>query len=194
MLLESLIARYGYLAIAVGTFLEGETILVLAGFAAHRGYLNLYGVMACAFLGSLLGDQLYFHLGRRKGQQLLDRHSEWQPRVRRVLAILERHQTLLILGFRFVYGMRTITPIILGSSRVSVRRFLLFNALGALAWAVAITLLGYLFGEAVQALLGDLRHIEEELFAGLAVIGLLVWGFHRWRRRTNNRRSKEKNS
>jgi len=183
MLLESLIARYGYATIVVGTFLEGETILVLAGFAAHRGYLNLFGVMACAFIGSLAGDQLYFHLGHRKGQELLNRHPDWQPRIRKVLAILERHQTLLILGFRFVYGLRTITPIILGSSRVSARRFLLFNALGALAWAVVITLLGYLFGEAVQALLGDLRHYEEVLFAVLAGIGLLVWLIHRWRRR-----------
>ncbi len=64
MTLESFIQTYGYLALLVGTFLEGETILVLAGFAAHLGYLNLPWVILVAFVGTLSGDQLFFYLGR----------------------------------------------------------------------------------------------------------------------------------
>ena len=55
-----MIENYGYAAILVGTFLEGETILVLAGLAAQLGYLTLSGVILAAFLGSLSGDQLFF--------------------------------------------------------------------------------------------------------------------------------------
>ena len=58
--LQSIIENYGYAAILIGTFLEGETILVLAGLAAHQGYLELTGVIFSAFLGSLCGDQLFF--------------------------------------------------------------------------------------------------------------------------------------
>ena len=64
MTLQSLIDTYGYLAILVGTFFEGETILVLGGFAAYRGYLHLPWVIIAAFVGSLCGDQLFFFLGR----------------------------------------------------------------------------------------------------------------------------------
>lgn len=184
MLLESLIARYGYAAIVIGTFLEGETILVLAGFAAHRGYLDLYAVIGCAFTGSLLGDQIFFHLGRHKGPELLQRRPGWKSAAQRVLAAMERHQNLLILGFRFIYGLRTVTPIILGSSRVSTLRFLALNTLGALAWAIVIALLGYFLGEAAQAFLGDLRRYEEVLFAGLAGAGILAWLIHRTRHRS----------
>ena len=70
MSLEELVANYGYLAIVIGTFLEGETILVLGGFAAHRGFLELPWVMLCAFLGSMAGDQTFFYIGRRNGGRL----------------------------------------------------------------------------------------------------------------------------
>ena len=58
--LQSIIENYGYAAIFIGTFLEGETILILAGLAAHQGYLVLTWVILAAFLGSLCGDQLFF--------------------------------------------------------------------------------------------------------------------------------------
>ena len=68
-MLESLIANYGYAAVLIGTFVEGETILVIAGFAAHRGYLSLPWVILLAFAGSLAGDQLWFYVGRRSGPE-----------------------------------------------------------------------------------------------------------------------------
>ena len=58
MSLEHLIDAYGYLAILAGTFLEGETILILGGVAAKLGYLDLPWVIVCGFTGSLIGDQL----------------------------------------------------------------------------------------------------------------------------------------
>ncbi|MGW8187802.1 MAG: DedA family protein [Desulfobacterales bacterium] len=83
-MLESLIEKFGYLAVLLGTFLEGETILVLGGFAAHRGYLLLAGVILTAFCGSLMGDQLFFFLGRRNSRAFLDRRPLWKARADRV--------------------------------------------------------------------------------------------------------------
>lgn len=60
MTFEELISTYGYVAVGIGTFQEGETILILGGFASHRGYLELPWVIACAFLGTLFGDRFYF--------------------------------------------------------------------------------------------------------------------------------------
>src|SRR6516164_6028052 len=103
-MLDSLISQYGYLAILVGTFLEGETILILGGLAAHKGLLELPGVMLAAFVGSTLSDQLFFLLGRRHGEAWLARRPQWQAGVQRVRGLLNRHSTLLILTFRFLYG------------------------------------------------------------------------------------------
>jgi membrane protein DedA with SNARE-associated domain len=178
MALEQLVSSYGYAAIAIGTFLEGETILILGGFAAHRGYLQLPWVIACAFLGTLFGDQLYFYIGRIKGPQLLARRPAWEGKAARVRALLARHQTWLILGFRFLYGLRTVTPFLLGASNVSPGRFFMLSLLGALAWSSLIGVLGYLFGNALELLLGDIKRYELLAFVALGLAGAAIWAWH----------------
>jgi membrane protein DedA with SNARE-associated domain len=183
MSLEALIATYGYPAIAIGTFFEGEIILVLAGFAAHRGYLNLLVVIVCAFLGTLCGDQFYFHLGRLKGTKFLDKRPQWKSRSARVFSLLHKHQLLLVLGFRFVYGLRTITPFLLGTSGISSFRFFIWNSLGACAWSILIGVSGYMFGHVFELLIGDIERYELYLFIALAMLGVIVWSIHRFRRK-----------
>ncbi|MBM9520768.1 DedA family protein [Desulforhopalus vacuolatus] len=178
ILITHLIATYGYAAVGIGTFIEGETILVLAGFAAHQGYLDLHWVIFWAIVGSFGGDQLSFYLGRAKGETWLEKRPKWQPQAKRIFSLLHKHQNLLIFGFRFVYGFRTITPIILGTARISPVRFSLLNLLSASLWAVAVTTLGYLFGNIAEALLGNLKNYEFGLFVTVAVAGMLFWLRH----------------
>lgn len=183
MTLETLITDYGYWAILVGTFFEGETILVLGGLAAHLGYLELPWVIASGFAGSLFGDQLYFFLGRRHGQAQLQKRPRWQAPAERVLRLLQRHQNWLILGFRFLYGLRTVTPFAIGMSAVTATRFLVLNAVGALAWAVAVGTLGFLFGRTFELLIGKIKHYEIEVMAGIVIVGFTFWTLHFLRRR-----------
>jgi membrane protein DedA with SNARE-associated domain len=175
MSLEALISTYGYAAIAVGTFFEGETILVLGGFAAHQGYLKLPLVVVSAFFGTLLGDQLFFYIGRARGQDFLARRPRWKSRSEQVFSLLDKHQAWLILGFRFLYGLRTATPFVIGASGISPFRFLLLDGLGAGIWASVIGVLGYLFGYALESVLGNIKRYELGLFIGLAALMLLVW-------------------
>lgn len=188
MSLEALITSYGYAAIGIGTFLEGETILILGGLAAHGGYLQLQWVILSAFLGTLFGDQLYYYLGRSKGQDWLDRKPAWQAKSQRVFDLLERHQIPFIIGFRFVYGLRTITPFAIGVSGIPPFRYLVFNALGAFLWAVVIGSAGYLFGNAVQLILGDVKKYEIWILGGFAVAGACVWLLYILRERLQDKR------
>jgi membrane protein DedA with SNARE-associated domain len=183
MTLETFIQHFGYGAVLVGTFLEGEIILVLAGMAAHHGYMNLSLVIGAAFLGTTFGDLLYFFLGRWHGDDFLKKKVSWQRRAERVRRLLERYQTLLILSFRFLYGLRTVTPFVLGMSRVAAWKFVLVSILGALMWAVAVGCAGYLFGHAAALVLGDVKHYEIIVFAVLAAVGALLWAINVYRRR-----------
>lgn len=175
MSLESLISDYGYLAVGIGTFLEGETILILGGFAAHRGYLDLGWVIVSAFLGTLAGDQLFYYIGRFKGQAFIESRPNWKAKSEKVFRWLQVHEIWLILGFRFVYGMRSVTPFVIGASDIAPVRFLLLNAIGAALWAVVIGTLGYLFGQTLEVLMGDIRKYELLVVAVLVMIGLIVW-------------------
>jgi membrane protein DedA with SNARE-associated domain len=181
--LQSIIEHYGYAAIFIGTFLEGETVLVLAGLAAHQGYLVLTWVILAAFLGSLCGDQLFFYLGRKHSQAVLSRRPTWKKKAESVNRILNKYQTPMILSFRFLYGLRTVTPFVIGMSRVSVKKFIVLNAVGALIWAAAIGSGGYLFGLALQVYIGKVEHYEVLVFAIIALLGLLIWIVHFYHRR-----------
>ena len=184
--LERLVATYGYAAVFVGTFLEGETILVLAGFFAFRGYLDLPAVVLLAFAGTYAGDQLYFHLGRTGGARALASRPRWKARADAVFALLQRHDTALILGFRFLYGIRTVTPFVLGASGIRPLRFLALNGLGAAAWAVAFGTLGYFFGHAIEAALDEVKRYEGWVLLGVAAAGAALW-FFRLRKRPGDR-------
>jgi membrane protein DedA with SNARE-associated domain len=166
----------------LGTFLEGETILVLGALAAQRGYMALPDVILAAFIGSLCGDQLFFYLGRRHSTFLLNRRPSWTPQLDRANRLIDRFQTPLILGFRFLYGLRTVMPFAIGISRVPVLRFVGLNVLGALAWALVFSGGGYLFGNVLEQLLGHIRHYEKILFIMVAVTGGAVWAYYLYRR------------
>jgi membrane protein DedA with SNARE-associated domain len=174
-MLAHLLTDYGYPIIIIGTFLEGETVMVLAGLAAQAGYLSLEWVIICGFTGTALGDQIYFSLGRYHGKSWLTRKPSWQSRAQRVFDILKRHQNLLIIGFRYLYGIRTVTPFAIGMSDVSYLRFVLLNLPGAAIWAAGVGLAGYYFGHAVEAVIGNIKHYELALMLSIIAISSLVW-------------------
>lgn len=185
MTLESFINTYGYAAILVGTFVEGETVLVLGGFAAHRGYLELPWVILAAFVGSLCGDQLFFFLGRRHSHFILERRPAFKGKMERANRLITRFQTPLILGFRFLYGLRTVIPFALGASTVAVLRFIVLNAIGALVWAIGVAVGGYVFGNALELVMGDLKRYEFRLFGAIAITGMVIWALYFYRNRQN---------
>jgi len=192
MSVQELLQHYGYVAILLGTFLEGETVVVLGGLAAHLGYLDLPWVIVCAFVGTFFGDQLYFFLGRWRGPSILARRPSWQASADRVLGMLDRHRVLLILGFRFLYGLRTVTPFVIGMTRVRVPVFIALNALGALIWSLVVGALGYAFGQAFEVFIGRLKYYELEVMGAVAVLGVLVWLVHFFRQRRLARRARLK--
>jgi membrane protein DedA with SNARE-associated domain len=181
--LSELIRNYGYWAILIGTFLEGETILILGGLAAHMGFLELPWVMAAALTGSFTGDQLYFYIGRRYGPGIIARRLSWQESAEKVYLHLRRHQNLLILSFRFFYGLRNVTPFAVGAAQISRRRFFTLNLIGAVIWAVAFATAGYLSGEAFRLLMDDFKRYELYILLGLLIAGILFWLIMLLRRR-----------
>ena len=175
MTLEHLTSHYGYIVLLLGSLIEGETIVLLGGIAAKLGYLSLPNVIACAFAGSLLGDQLSFLAGRYRGVSLLRSHPSWRKRARKAAVILERHRVIIIIGFRFLYGLRIITPFVIGMSRVPMLEFAILNITGAAVWATLVVCLGYAFGHAMELWLGDIHRYEMALLATVLIAGLLVW-------------------
>lgn len=170
-----LIESYGYFALAAGAFLEGETILIAAGFAAHRGYLDIYAVIGLAAVCGFMGDQFFFWLGRRHGAAVLRRWPSVSLQADRVHRLIERYHAPVIVGVRFAYGLRIAGPILIGMSPISGMRFALLNGLGAVLWAILVAGVGWVFGEAAQIFLGKIENIEGWLLLGLFAAGAIFW-------------------
>jgi membrane protein DedA with SNARE-associated domain len=183
MMLESLISTYGYAAVVLGTFLEGETTVLLGGFAARHGLLELQWVVLAAFAGTLAADQFWFYLGRHGGMRLLERRPAWKRKAGRVLRLMHDHQTLVILSFRFVYGIRTVAPFVIGASGVSRLKYLLLDAASVAVWATLVATLGYLFGFAIDRLLEDIRI---GILTVLVVVGAAIGAVYYLRARSRS--------
>ncbi len=165
-----LLATYGYWAIFIGCLLEGETILILGGVAAHQQVLHLPQVIFWASLGGMLGDQALFWIGRYFGARLLPRLHRQQAAIERVTGLIQRHPLSSIFAVRFLYGMRLVGPMVIGASRLSPLRFSLMNLLGALVWATLFATAGYWAGGFLESLLGNLKPYRLPIVIGVVVI------------------------
>jgi len=192
--LKEYLQVHGYWVLFIGTFLEGEAILIFAGFLAHQGYLSIYGVILSAFAGSFLGDQFYFHVGRIKGAALLRFFTKLARKFRKALRLIERYGSFVAFISRYTYGFRILLPIILGMTNLSARRFLVLNLLSALSWAIIFSLAGYLFGKGASLFITDLERYEPYMLLVLAGITGGMWmshfAAHHWRRRRARARLK----
>ena len=144
-------AHYGaliYPVILVWTFLEGETVVLATGALISGGLIEvpLWGLILCAFVGSAAGDQTWYFVGRKFGQPMLARRPRLRSRMEPVLALLDRNRHLYILVFRFIYGLRSVSPFIIGFCGIAPRTFVPLNLVAALIWSTLFTCGGFFIG------------------------------------------------
>jgi membrane protein DedA with SNARE-associated domain len=183
---ELLLHKFGYLAVVIGTFLEGETILVMAGFFSERGYLEFFLVVLCAFAGAYIGHVFWFFLGRKQGVKLLDRFPKMKKHFGKGIRMFERYGAPAIFITQWLYGLRITCAVIIGISRISTIKFLVYEAITCIVWAFVITSAGYYFGRAVERVLGRAAHIEKWGLLVLLVVGIGIWAYHQWKEKREN--------
>lgn len=174
MNVATLIDGLGPSAVGLGVFLEGETVLVAAGFAASLGYLDPAIVWAVAAIAAFASDQMYFWLGRLFGPRIAQRWPGIRAGIARMQPMIGRHSAKLAFGVRFMIGLRIAGPIAMGMTPgFPALRYATLNLLASLTWAAAGTGLGFFFGQAIAWLLHDLGRYPLEL-APLALVALLA--------------------
>lgn len=174
-MLEKLIGDYGVFAVFLGAGIEGETAAFLGGIAAHRHLIAYWQVALAASLGSFTADQIFFLLGRHAAKWSYVKRLLDSAPIAGATRLLEARPTSFILAFRFIYGIRTISPVAIGVSSVPGWKFVSLNAIAASAWGIMITGAGFLAGQAIEAMLGRLRlhvHLLIALVAGALLVAL----------------------
>lgn len=172
--LIAFISSYGYLMLFIGTFLEGETPLILAGFAAYQGYLYFPLVISIAFIGAFLDSQIIFWLGKSKGRSLLFKLNLFKPQIIKLHKAVENYQIPFILFFRFLYGLRTASILAIATSNINSKKFVFFNIIGCFLWAITMGSLGYFFGLTLTAFFIKLHDMESKIFL-LIILGAIIF-------------------
>lgn len=180
MNLPSLLEHYGYAAVFVGTFLEGESMVVLGGYGAHRDLLKLEWVIAAAFAAALASDQLFYGLGRWQGERLLSRPRRWHAKLAHATRLIERHGVITVLVMRFMWGLRIALPFTIGMSGMSPRRYLALDVASAALWACTVALVGFGASRLAATLIDDLHRHEHWIIAGLIAVAVVVLARRWW--------------
>lgn len=183
MSFENLVTTYGYPALFLGIVLEGEAFLILGAYLAHRGYFSMVGVLSVAATATILVSQVYFYLGRRYGAALLNKRPQWRSRIEKIQAWLSRYGDRLVLSFRLIWGFRIVIPVTVGTSTYPRNKFLLFNTLGGIAWALLIGLAGNSIGLFVEHAYAHLRHHERWVVLALAGVAAAYGAIRLYRQR-----------
>jgi len=165
--------------LVVTPFLPGDSLLFVAGAIAAAGGMDITALMVVLVAAALTGDNVNYWFGRWLGPRVFHiEGSRWLNRghLERTHAFYERHGGKTIIIARFVPIVRTYVPFVAGVGAMPYLRYLAFCIVGALAWVVSLSLLGYWFG--------NLPLVRENLFAAiLVIIALSVSpGFFAWLR------------
>jgi len=177
---ETLLGAYGYVGVgmivaleSMGLPLPGETVLLAAAaYAGAGGPLNIAGVIGSASAGAILGDTAGYWLGRLAGLPLLERYGRYvwlsRRKVDRARAFFERHGAKTVFLGRFVAFLRMFAAPLAGVGKMPYGRFLVYNVLGGVCWAVVMGGLGYILGRNLPLLERSVRWL------GLGGTGVLI--------------------
>jgi len=172
-MMEAYIAKYGYIGIFVGTFLEGETTVLLGGIFSKLGYMNIEKVILWAFLGTFAGDCTFFSIGRIFGKNIIEKYEFLRSKVPLANKIIKKYGHFIIFMIRFLVGIRAIILLLLGCTNIKLSRFLLFNMINSILWSILVTSIGYVFGKVVYVFVSDIKKYEEFIIPAV-LIGVMI--------------------
>jgi membrane protein DedA with SNARE-associated domain len=187
--LQNMLNTVGYPAVVLFIFIEstgipfpGETMLLLASFyAATTGHLSLPGVIACAALGAILGDNLGYYIGYTGGRKFVERFGRYFfvkiEHLDKAEKFFSKHGAKTVFFARFVTLLRIWAAFLAGVNRMHWRTFLFYNAAGGIAWAALIGTLGYIGGLYFHDHFDQVSHLAHIIgWTGLAIAVITVIG------------------
>jgi len=174
--LEELIWRYGYIAIFILTFFEGESVLIAAGFLAYSGYLDAVTVIIVSSLASYIGHGTFFLIALYKREAFLRLIQRFvKVNLLKLESLMARYGTASIFISQWLYGFRLLSAAVLGISRMGTTKYFSFQLISCLAWAVICTYGGYFFGATLKNVLGNVKKYEPYIALGVLAAGFLIW-------------------
>lgn len=183
--LVKLIETVGYFGLAfiifaesgllIGFFFPGDSLLLTAGLLASRDVLNIYILIPLLFVAAVLGDNVGYWFGAKTGPKIFTRPNSLlfkRENLLKAKAFYEKHGGKTITLARWVPVIRTFAPIVAGAAQMNYRRFIMFNLLGGVLWAIGMLLLGFFLGRAFGSIEGIDKYFTLLILAFFFIPGI----------------------
>lgn len=172
--MEVYIEKLGYIGIFVGTFLEGETTVLIGGILSRLGYMNIYKVFFFAFIGTFAGDFTFFSIGKIFGRNIVEKYEFLSSKVPIADKIIKKHGNFIIFIIRFLVGIRAVVLLLLGCTNIKISRFFLLSIANSILWSIVVSAVGYIFGNVVYIIVKDIKQYEWYIISGIIVLILII--------------------
>ena len=166
--MEDFIREWGYIALFAYSFGGGFVGLVIAGVLAYAGDLNIYICILVAAVSNFLGDQFLFTLARQNKAYAKDMMKKYGRKVALAHLLMRKYGSLVVFIQKYIYGIKTLIPLAMGLTKYSGMKFVAFNALAAMLWAIVVGYASYTAGEYI------LSSTEEFKYIGVAIVAAIL--------------------
>ena len=168
---------FGEAAFFLGFVVPGETAVLLGGFLASQGHLDIVTLIAIVVIGAILGDTVGYEVGRHVGPRVLQLgvFQKREAQLHKAQDSLRRRGGPAVLLGRWTAFFRAVMPGLAGLSRMRYRTFLFWNALGGIAWGITYSLVGYFAGASYENVASTIGKGTAVVIAVLVIAGLVVW-------------------
>jgi len=150
---QQFVEQYGYWAVFIWTFIEGETAFIVAAALAAAGVLETWKVIVVAACGAFIGHLFFFALGRWRGKKIIHAVPMLQKHVPKANIILNKYAHWSIFIFQYLYGTRLAAAILFGCSSITFWRFFFLQIINCIIWAIVIYTIGHFLGLAAMSVL-----------------------------------------
>jgi membrane protein DedA with SNARE-associated domain len=172
--MEKFINEFGYIALMIGTFFEGETAILTASSLIYRGLFEFPFTVFAAFFGSFVSDWIYYLIGRLNGKVFIAKRPKIAAKVKPVTDFFHRNKFQILFSYRFLYGFRVIIPLVIGMSGLRPLSYLFYSIVTGLIWATTISTAGYWAGRLLTIEVKTFENNFVFIMIGFALFGLTI--------------------
>ena len=181
-----MLAEHVYIILFISLILEfaalplpGETMMVGAGVIAYNGYGNYYGMLIASALGTIIGMQFSYEVGKRLGTKAINKFGKYigltEERMNKASEIFNKHGNIVIVVAYFLPGVRHIMGYFSGITEIDAKRFHIYSTVGGIFWVLTFISLGYLLGPSAERFSDEIHKYGILLFALFAVAFIIYF-------------------
>ncbi len=184
--LMALFSEYGLWIVFLGMIVEGTAVILLSGVLCHLGVIPCEETLIVAILGAIVGDQMWFYIGKNYAHRVLSKFPLLKNRVDDLKKKAETKAKWLAMSSRFIYGGAIAIPLVLGIQHYEHKKFTLFDTIGiSLASIVGLTI-GYMLSSSLKKVTSEITQIEH--FMLLLVIIVAIMSLYKYKKKSNKRK------